>query len=216
MPDSWLHAVVLGDGVTGSPIHPLFISVHTWLHANQSSSCVLLLWLRRPVRLLFARDTCVVVAQDVTFIIASRLFTIPFLYSLVWFTWTSPGIDWGFGTLNAMNTIVPFALLFVVYDFVYTLFHRALHIRALYPLVHKHHHRQHSPFRGNIDAINVHPFEYITGEFLHLGAAWFLIAIGLRIHALTILMFMIVGGILASLNHTRHDVRIPPSVYDVR
>jgi sterol desaturase/sphingolipid hydroxylase (fatty acid hydroxylase superfamily) len=107
-------------------------------------------------------------------------------------------------------------LLFVVYDFVYTPMHRIMHIRSLYPLVHKHHHRQHSPFRGNTDAVNVHPVEYISGEFIHLLAAWFLVTIGIRIHAWTLLGFMIVGGILASLNHTRHDVRIPPSVYDVR
>ena len=32
----------------------------------------------------------------------------------------------------------------------------------------------------------------------------------------TVLVFIVVGGILASLNHTRYDIRVPPGVYDVR
>ena len=40
--------------------------------------------------------------------------------------------------------------------------------------------------------------------------------LGLDIHVGTLFTFIILGGILASLNHTRFDVRIPPSVYDVR
>ncbi len=124
-------------------------------------------------------------------------------------------MDWG-NDFTLLNTVVAFVALFVLYDLVYTLMHRAMHTRALYPYVHKHHHRQHSPFRGNVDAINVHPVEYIAGEFLHLLAAYVLVRIGVRIHAATLLAFILVGGVLASLNHTRHDVRIPPSVYDVR
>jgi hypothetical protein len=40
----------------------------------------------------------------------------------------------------------------------------------VYRLVHKHHHRQHAPSRGNTDAVNVHPFEFVVGEYLHLAA----------------------------------------------
>lgn len=110
---------------------------------------------------------------------------------------------------------VHLAVLFVVYDFFYTLFHWALHWPPLYALVHKHHHRQMCPFRGNTDAINVHPFEYITGEYNHLFALWILTKLfGHGIHPLTYVVFIFVGGTLASLNHTRFDVQVP-FVYNV-
>ena len=44
--------------------------------------------------------------------------------------------------MTLSNTFGSLALFYVFYDFFYTLFHRALHIRALYPLIHKHHHKQ--------------------------------------------------------------------------
>ena len=158
-------------------------------------------------------------SQDILCILCSRLCTVPFVYCMVRFAWTSEGIDWTRDSITLSNTALALVLLFLAYDFVYTPMHRILHIRALYPLVHKHHHRQHSPFRGNNDAMNVHPIEFFLGEFLHLGAAWFLIWCGLRIHVATLLVFILVGGVLASLNHTRYDVRIPPqlgSIFDVR
>jgi sterol desaturase/sphingolipid hydroxylase (fatty acid hydroxylase superfamily) len=47
-------------------------------------------------------------------------------------------------------------------------FHRLLHTNAFYGWVHKHHHRQMAPFRGNADAINIHPVEMLGGEWNHL------------------------------------------------
>ena len=73
-----------------------------------------------------------------------------------------------------------------------------------------HHHRQISPTRGNYDAINVHPFEFLVGEYNHLFVVWLV-----PCHAATILSFLIFGGVLASLNHTRLDLQIP-GFYDVR
>ncbi|PBJ68430.1 putative C-5 sterol desaturase [Trypanosoma cruzi] len=107
--------------------------------------------------------------------------------------------------------------LFIVYDFFYTLFHWALHWPPIYPLVHKHHHRQVTPFRGVDDAINVHPFEYVTGEYLHLFSLYLLsrvTPVG-QLHALTAVVFIFVGGTLAGLNHTRVDLHIP-YVFNVR
>jgi sterol desaturase/sphingolipid hydroxylase (fatty acid hydroxylase superfamily) len=49
--------------------------------------------------------------------------------------------------MTVMNTAVAFVALYVVYDLFYTLFHRFLHHRSVYWLVHKHHHRQHAPTR---------------------------------------------------------------------
>lgn len=117
--------------------------------------------------------------------------------------------EWGAPTLR--NTAGALVALFVVFDFFYTLFHRALHIRAVYPWVHKHHHRQLAPSRGNADAINVHPFEFVCGEYNHLLA----IALVPHVHVATAFAFIVVGGVLASLNHTRHDVRLEPKIYAV-
>eukprot|EP00796_Vickermania_ingenoplastis_P009449 gene9449-6632_t len=101
--------------------------------------------------------------------------------------------------------------LFMIYDFFYTLFHWALHWPPIYPLIHKHHHRQMSPFRGNDDAINDNPVEYISGEYLHLFALYLLTRIvpANQVHAATVIIFIFLGGTLASLNHTRINFHIP-------
>ena len=94
--------------------------------------------------------------------------------------------------------------------------------RSIYKLVHKHHHRQHAPSRGNTDAINVHPFEFIVGEYLHLVAVA-LTGYGLQrafggtLHVAAVLAFIVAGGVCASLNHTRLDVRLAGgALYEVR
>jgi sterol desaturase/sphingolipid hydroxylase (fatty acid hydroxylase superfamily) len=69
---------------------------------------------------------------------------------------------------NPYSTAAAFVLLFVVYDFFYTIGHRVLHHRSIYKYIHKHHHRQRAPSRGNVDAVNVHPFEFVSGEYNHL------------------------------------------------
>ncbi|CBZ29116.1 putative C-5 sterol desaturase [Leishmania mexicana MHOM/GT/2001/U1103] len=101
--------------------------------------------------------------------------------------------------------------LFIIYDFFYTLFHWALHWPPIYALIHKHHHRQMSPFRGNTDAINDNPIEYVSGEYLHLLALYLLTRMtpAGQVHALTAIIFIFLGGTLASLNHTRVDLHIP-------
>jgi sterol desaturase/sphingolipid hydroxylase (fatty acid hydroxylase superfamily) len=102
--------------------------------------------------------------------------------------------------------------LFIVYDFFYAPFHRALHHRSVYAYVHKHHHRQVVPTRGNNDAINVHPFEFILGEYNHVLAVYLVSRFVVPIHAITCVLFLVFGGCLATLNHTRLDVsflRIP-------
>lgn len=93
----------------------------------------------------------------------------------------------------------------------YFLVHRLLHLRCIYKHVHKHHHRQISPTRGNYDAINVHPFEFFVGEYCHL-----LVICLVPAHVFTIGAFVILGGLLASLNHTRLPFNLPLGLYDVR
>jgi sterol desaturase/sphingolipid hydroxylase (fatty acid hydroxylase superfamily) len=62
-----------------------------------------------------------------------------------------------------------------------------------------------------VDAMNVHPFEFLTGEFLHLGAI-----MAIPSHLVAVWVFLVIGGIGASLNHTRFDVRLLNGLYEVR
>lgn len=101
---------------------------------------------------------------------------------------------------------------FTCLDKVYTLFHRFLHHRSVYGLVHKHHHKQKAPSRGNLDAINVHPFEFVCGEYLHLACVYCV-----PCHAYAAGLFMALAGVFASLNHTRFDVSfLSAAVYTVK
>jgi len=43
---------------------------------------------------------------------------------------------------TALNTVVAFPALFVVYDLFYSMWHRLLHLRQFYKFIHKHHHHQ--------------------------------------------------------------------------
>ena len=106
-------------------------------------------------------------------------------------------------------------LSFYLWQFLLVPFHRFLHIPAIYPYIHKHHHRQCQPFRGTFDGINTHPVEFIFGEFLHLFAIYLVGRLLPTVHFCGGIMFLLLGGIMASLNHTRFAVRIP-GVFDVR
>ncbi len=136
---------------------------------------------------------------DHAFMLFNKVVTVLFIYHVNCFVWTSANVTWSPSELTLQNTVVAYIALYVVYDFFYTLFHRLLHVRGLYRFVHKHHHRQMVPFRGTPDAINVHPFEFTTGEYLHLFCLYVV-----PTHVYTILLFVISDGIFASLNHTRY------------
>mmetsp|Transcript_51411 Transcript_51411/g.160443 ORF Transcript_51411/g.160443 Transcript_51411/m.160443 type:complete len:158 (+) Transcript_51411:373-846(+) len=110
----------------------------------------------------------------------------------------------GWSEMTILNTVIAFFSLFVVYDFFYCIWHRILHVRGLYKFIHKHHHHQAAPSRGNADAVNVHPIEFIVGEYCHLLAIFII-----PCHAVVAAVFVVLGGILASLNHTRYDIAVP-------
>jgi sterol desaturase/sphingolipid hydroxylase (fatty acid hydroxylase superfamily) len=153
---------------------------------------------------------------DMAYIAFNRCVSILFVYHMVQFVAGggrgSGHIEWDMNKLTAGNTVAPLFALYLVYDFFYCFFHMALHQRSIYAYVHKHHHRQKAPSRGNSDAINVHPFEFITGEYLHLLSVWIV-----PCHVVTVAVFVALGGILASLNHTRFDIKLPwGSIYSVK
>ena len=145
---------------------------------------------------------------DKLYIAINKAMTCVFIYHLAMVMWHHPRIGRSAASLSVANTLVALPCLYIVYDLPYTLFHRVLHHRSVYKYVHKHHHRQIVPTRGNYDAINVHPFEFLVGEYLHIFAVSVV-----PCHVSTIAVFVVLSGVLASLNHTRFCVRVP-GLYD--
>lgn len=137
-------------------------------------------------------------------IFVNKFLTILFVYHLNSYVSSSTTIKWKFEEITCKNTCGSLVAFYIFYDFFYTIFHRTLHHRSIYGYIHKHHHRQKAPSRGNVDAINVHPFEFLVGEYLHLVTIYFIPS-----HITAVVIFILAGGVLASLNHTRFDVNIP-------
>lgn len=88
----------------------------------------------------------------------------------LWFGGFQGMLPWKLGGgLDPLNTLVALGLIFVWMDALYAPLHHMLHMPRLYPLIHKHHHRQHFPARGYLDAGNEHPIEHAIG----VGCIWF-------------------------------------------
>jgi sterol desaturase/sphingolipid hydroxylase (fatty acid hydroxylase superfamily) len=108
------------------------------------------------------------------------------------------------------NTLASTLLQLAVYDGIYYWFHRALHLPAIYPYIHKHHHKQLAPTRGTIDGINTHPFEFISGLYHHILCLYLIPS-----HIYGAATFLVITSLMASLNHTRWAVHIP-YIFEVR
>ena len=141
---------------------------------------------------------------DRMFVACSQVMIIVMTFHYLQFMASSPRVLWRLDQLSLANTCFALPAFFVVYDAFYAPFHQALHHRSIYVWIHKHHHRQVVPTRGNTDAINVHPFEFLMGEYNHIVAVW-LVSRGGTCHAITCVLFLVIGGTLATLNHTRLD-----------
>lgn len=145
---------------------------------------------------------------DRLFIGISKAQTGPFLYLLLRYCFEEKNVVWTFGDDSSVRTILlPLPVLFIVYDFFYTILHWFLHIQAVYPLIHKHHHHQKAPSRATDDAVNVHPVEFTLGEYNHLWTIFLYCRVfNLQLHILAVLLFLAIGGVLAGWNHTRFDL----------
>lgn len=143
---------------------------------------------------------------DRVYIAISKAATGPFVYFYFRFAYLEPNVPWSISELSFQNTVIALIALFFVYDFFYTILHWALHIKTVYGYVHKHHHRQKAPTRGNVDAVNVHPLEYFLGEYNHLFALFLCSRTFVKVHIVAALLFLAVGGIVAGINHTRFDI----------
>jgi sterol desaturase/sphingolipid hydroxylase (fatty acid hydroxylase superfamily) len=143
---------------------------------------------------------------DLVFISFSKASIAPFTFCYLKFAYEQSNIVWDIQQASLSNCLLPIPILFLVFDFFYVLFHWFLHLQSVYPYIHKHHHQQKAPSRATIDAINVHPFEFLIGEFNHLFVLYVCSTFLLKeIHLVAVLLFSAVGGILAGINHTRYD-----------
>jgi sterol desaturase/sphingolipid hydroxylase (fatty acid hydroxylase superfamily) len=138
----------------------------------------------------------------------SKANTAPFTYLYLRYCWQSASIPWRLDEVTLGNTVVALPLLFVAFDSTYSLLHWVLHWNVLYKYIHKHHHTQKAPSRANVDAVNVHPIEFVLGEYNHLLTIAFYSSCVGPLHAVTTVLFLAVGGALAGINHTRFDVVI--------
>lgn len=147
--------------------------------------------------------------KDLLFIGFNKLATAPFVYFFLRYAYFERNVIWDLSSITLTNTLLPLPVLFVVYDFFYVILHWALHIKAIYGYIHKHHHHQKAPSRANVDAVNVHPIEFFLGEYNHLLALFLCCRVfGFQIHIFGTVLLLAVGGVLAGLNHTRYDIVI--------
>ena len=145
--------------------------------------------------------------KDYLFISLNKAATPPFVYFLMKFMYFEESAVWSVEGMKWDNILLPLPFLFIIYDFFYTILHWALHIKAIYGYIHKHHHHQKAPSRANVDAVNVHPIEFFLGEYNHLFAVFLWCRyFGMELHVAAVLIFLTLGGSMASLNHTRFDV----------
>ena len=191
-------------------VFPLMITVVVFIGLEMLTIVVSLLFStfkRIPIK---GKHLDVLSRTDHLYITINKFLTALFVYHAQYVIVTIKTIKWNIDEMTFSNTVVAMVLFYLFYDFFYMSFHRFLHLRSVYGYIHKHHHRQKAPSRGNEDAINVHPVEYIVGEYLHLLTIYVI-----PCHISVVLLFILLGGILASLNHTRYDVGIP-YLYNVK
>lgn len=108
-------------------------------------ACVLLVWMNSkqiPVRGKHLDDLS---PTDNLFIGISKAQTGPFVYFFLRYCFSEPNVLWKLEDISLLTMIMPLPVFFLVFDFFYTILHWALHIKAIYGFVHKHHHTQKAP-----------------------------------------------------------------------
>lgn len=145
-------------------------------------------------------------ARSVAFLSLNSLLEWIFVQRLCHYLYYSPSVSQALEEIGLLNTAAALYVMFVVLDFCYAPCHHLLHVPALYPLVHKHHHRQHYPVRGYLDAGNEHPIEHLIGT----TCTWAAVLAAVHVtgaHAVTIFAFFNIHAALAMLNHSPYDVQ---------
>jgi sterol desaturase/sphingolipid hydroxylase (fatty acid hydroxylase superfamily) len=128
-----------------------------------------------------------------------------FVQRLCHYIWYSPDVSKDLSDIGLLNTLGALYVMFVVLDVCYSPCHHVFHQPWCYPLIHKHHHRQHYPTRGYLDAGNEHPIEHVVGVY----STWAAVLVAVHwtgAHAATIFFFFNLHAAMAMLNHSPYDV----------
>jgi sterol desaturase/sphingolipid hydroxylase (fatty acid hydroxylase superfamily) len=146
---------------------------------------------------------------DVAFITFQKISALPFAYFLAKHLFHEPNVIWPLQSVSFTNTLLAIPPFFIIFDFFYTIFHWALHIQSVYGYIHKYHHRQKAPTRGNADAGNVHPVELLLGQYNHIFTVYiYCNLLGMQMHVIAINIILIMVIFLSTLNHTRFDSKV--------
>ena len=144
--------------------------------------------------------------QSYVFLTINALHEWLFVQRLLHYIWYSPHVSLELNDIGLVNTLGALAVIFMVNDFIYAPCHHLLHWPSLYPLIHKHHHRQHFPTRGYLDAGNEHPIEHLVGVLSIWGGVLAAVAT-CRVHGAAIFVYFNLHATLAMLNHSPYNVR---------
>mmetsp|Transcript_7294 Transcript_7294/g.11647 ORF Transcript_7294/g.11647 Transcript_7294/m.11647 type:complete len:274 (-) Transcript_7294:706-1527(-) len=147
------------------------------------------------------------IAKDFMFLLVNQVIEGIGMMYFVSFAVLHPQVLRNFEDMNLGNVVGFSYLVFIVDDFFYYWAHRAMHLPLLYPLCHKHHHRQSMPRRGYFDAANEHPLEQIIG--IGLVFISFYVTLQLSpwgVHGGGVVLFVLLYAIGAFLNHTEYDI----------
>lgn len=117
---------------------------------------------------------------------------------------SSSKINWSIRSLTLTNSILTVLLLFILFDFFYTIFHILMHTRFFYEKFHKHHHHIHTPTRGYLDATNANPAEFMATLYLHIGV----MSLVPWAHGLALVMFFDFCSVMNTLNHSGLAVKV--------
>lgn len=156
--------------------------------------------LHQPVRYV-TLDT-----QSIVFLTINAIHEWIFAQRFGYFLYYSPHVLKEWTDINVWNTIGGLWIIFIVMDILYAPCHHILHMPFIYPLIHKHHHRQHYPTRGYLDAGNEHPLEHLIGVLCVWGACLAAVHGPTKCHAITLFFFFNIHATLAMLNHSPYNV----------
>ena len=145
---------------------------------------------------------------DKAHIAFNNLFTVGFLHYLLRYLYTDDNVKWDIYEASPINSFACWIFIAVAYDFYYYVWHTMLHKSTfLFANVHQYHHREVSPFRGSLDALNASPIEYaVTACFIPAGV-WTWIYLFGECHVGAVMSFSMVNALLSAANHSRNDVR---------
>eukprot|EP01061_Rhynchopus_euleeides_P021817 TRINITY_DN355_c0_g1_i1.p2 TRINITY_DN355_c0_g1~~TRINITY_DN355_c0_g1_i1.p2 ORF type:complete len:321 (+),score=157.47 TRINITY_DN355_c0_g1_i1:105-1067(+) len=110
--------------------------------------------------------------------------------------------------LTLGNTVCAWWLGLVLHDVMYGFGHYVLHLRWVYPYIHKHHHRYTVPGRDMEDALNYHPLELVFPGIPALVLSYWVAGELFGIHLLTYGVFLSTFLLFQCLNHSEIDVKL--------